>query len=150
MAEMTVASVHSVERTVHKTNEWLDDLVAELGIDDRDDAWRILRGYLHMLRDRLTIDEGAQLAAQFTHLIRGVFYEGFDPGHQPLRIRDAETFLDQLTDAADVPDSDHAARAAVACTRVLSKHITGGELDDVLSQLPVEIRAVLTGGTERS
>jgi hypothetical protein len=36
---MTVASVHSVERTVHKTNEWLKDLDAELGIEDRDDAW---------------------------------------------------------------------------------------------------------------
>jgi uncharacterized protein (DUF2267 family) len=143
---MTVASVHSVERTVHKTNEWLNDLAGELGSGDRDDAWRILRGYLHVLRDRLTIEEGAQLAAQFTHLIRGVFYEGFDPGHQPETIRDADAFRARLADAAELPDSDEAGRAAVACTRVLSNHITSGEFDDVLSQLPSEIRGVLTGG----
>jgi uncharacterized protein (DUF2267 family) len=143
---MTVASVHSVERTVHKTNEWLDDLTAELRTDDRDDAWRILRGYLHVLRDRLTMDEGAQLAAQFTHLVRGVYYEGFDPGHQPDPIREPEVFLSRMADATELPDADDAARAAAACTRVLSKHITSGELDDVLAQLPSGIRAVLTGG----
>jgi uncharacterized protein (DUF2267 family) len=142
---MTVASVHSVERTVHKTNEWLSDLVDELGSGDRDDAWRILRGYLHVLRDRVTIDEGAQLAAQFTHLVRGVFYEGFDPGHQPERIREADVFLARLAEAAELPDAEEAGRVAAACTRVLSKQITGGELDDLLAQLPGEIRAVLTG-----
>ncbi|HEY0344531.1 MAG TPA: DUF2267 domain-containing protein [Solirubrobacteraceae bacterium] len=142
---MTVASAHSVERSVHKTNEWLKDLEAELGVEDRDDAWRMLRGYLHVLRDRLTIDEAAQLAAQLTHLIRGVFYEGFDPGHQPERIRDADVFLARLGEAAELPDAQQAARAAVACTHVLAKHITSGEFDDVLSQLPSEIRSVLTG-----
>jgi uncharacterized protein (DUF2267 family) len=142
---MTVASAHSIERSVHKTNEWLKDLAADLGVDDRDDAWRILRGYLHVLRDRLTIDESAQLAAQLTHLIRGVFYEGFDPGHQAKKIRHADVFLARLAEAAELPDAQQAARAAVACTRVLSKHITGGELDDVLAQLPPEIRSILTG-----
>jgi uncharacterized protein (DUF2267 family) len=143
---MTVASAHSIERSVHKTNEWLQDLAADLELGDRDDAWRILRGYLHVLRDRLTLDEAAQLAAQLTHLIRGVYYEGFDPGHQPEKIRHADEFLARLAEAAELPDAQQAARAALACTHVLSKHITGGELDDVLSQLPPEIRGVLTGG----
>jgi uncharacterized protein (DUF2267 family) len=142
---MTVASVHSVERTVHKTNEWLNDLAAELALDDRDDAWRILRGYLHVVRDRLTLDEGAQLAAQFPHLVRGVYYEGFDPGHQPERIRDADAFLSRIAEAAELADAEQAGPAAQACTRVLSKHITRGELDDVLAQLPDDLRRVLTG-----
>jgi uncharacterized protein (DUF2267 family) len=98
-----------------------------------------------VLRDRLTIDESAQLAAQLTHLVRGLFYEGFDPGHQPEKIRHADVFLARLAEAAQLQDAQQAGHAAVACTRVLSKHITGGELDDVLSQLPPEIRSVLTG-----
>jgi uncharacterized protein (DUF2267 family) len=140
---MTVASAHSVERTVHKTNEWLKDLGAELGIDDRDVEWRILRGFLHVLRDRLTLDEGAQLAAQLPQLIRGAFYEGFDPGRQPQKYRDAETFLAQLGEFAQIDDAEEAALAAVACTAVLQRQITGGELDDVLSQLPTPIRELL-------
>jgi uncharacterized protein (DUF2267 family) len=140
---MTVASVHSVERTVHKTNEWLSDLVDELGSGDRDDAWRILRGYLHVLRDRVTIDEGAQLAAQFTHLVRGVFYEGFDPGHQPAKLRHRDEFLARVAERAQLPGPEQAARAAEAATRVLKNHVTAGEIDDVLSQLPSEVRELL-------
>ena len=30
-----IRSVDAVERSVHKTNEWLADLAAELGTDDR-------------------------------------------------------------------------------------------------------------------
>jgi uncharacterized protein (DUF2267 family) len=142
---MTVASINAVERTVHETNEWLKELASELGMDDRDDAWRILRGYLHVLRDRLTVDELAQLAAQFPHLVRGVYYEGFDPGHQPRKERDPDTFVLGLMEAALIEDPDEAARAAVACTRILQRHVTEGEFEDVMAQLPQRIRSVLAG-----
>jgi uncharacterized protein (DUF2267 family) len=140
---MTVASVHSVERSVHKTNEWLKDLDAELGIEDRDDAWRILRGFLPVLRDRLTLDEAAQLAAELTPLVRGVFYEGFDPGHQPEKIRDPEIFVARISEGTEITDPEEAALAAVAVTNVMARHIDEGELEDVLSQLPKPIREVL-------
>jgi len=98
-------------------------VVADLGVDDRDDAWRILRGYLHVLRDRLTNDESAQLAAQLTHLIRGVFYEGFDPGHQPEKIRHADVFLARLAEAAELPDAQQAApRGSRLHARALQAH----------------------------
>jgi uncharacterized protein (DUF2267 family) len=140
---MTVASVHSVERSVHKTNEWLKDLDAELGIEDRDDAWRILRGFLPVLRDRLTLDEAAQLAAELTPLVRGVFYEGFDPGHQPEKIRDPEIFVARISEGTEITDPEEAALAAVAVTNVMARHIDEGELEDVLGQLPKPIREVL-------
>jgi len=40
------------------------DLARELGTEDQAQAWRVLRAYLQLLRDRLTMDEAAQLAAQ--------------------------------------------------------------------------------------
>jgi uncharacterized protein (DUF2267 family) len=141
---MTVASVHSVERTVHKTNEWLKDLTAELGGgEERDDAWRILHGFLPVLRDRLTLDEGAQLAAELPALVRGVFYEGFDPGHQPEKIRDPEIFVARIAERTEITDPEEAALAAVAVTNVMARHIAEGELEDVLSQLPKPLREVL-------
>jgi uncharacterized protein (DUF2267 family) len=140
---MTVASVHSVERTVHKTNEWLRDLTEELGSDERDDAWRILHGFLPVLRDRLTLEEGAQLAAELTPLVRGVFYEGFDPGHQPEKIRDADTFIARIRERTEIADPEAAALAAAAVTTVMARHVAQGELDDVLAQLPKPLREVL-------
>lgn len=140
---MTTTSVDAIERTVQKTNAWVAELSRELGTEGRPEAWRMLRGYLQVLRDRLTIDEGAQLAAQLPQLLRGAFYEGFDPGHQPEKVRDRDTFLAELAERAQLEDLDEAARLASAATRVLRRHVAPGELDDVLAQLPEEIREVL-------
>ena len=41
-----IRSVDAIERSVHKTNEWLSDLADELGTEDREEAWRVLRAYL--------------------------------------------------------------------------------------------------------
>ncbi|MEA2129183.1 MAG: hypothetical protein QOJ85_2074 [Solirubrobacteraceae bacterium] len=140
---MSLRSVDSIERSVHKTNEWLKDLTAELDDDNREDAWRILKAYLQTLRDELTVDEAAQLAAQLPLVLRGAFYDGFDPSGQPAKLRHRDEFLARLAQRARLPDPEDAARAAEAATKVLRRHVTEGELDDVLSQLPTEVREVL-------
>jgi uncharacterized protein (DUF2267 family) len=140
---MTVGSVDSVERTVHKANEWINELAREMEVANRETAWRVLRAYLQLLRDRLTLDEGAQVAAQLPQLLRGAFYEGFDPGHQPAGVRDRDPFLALLAERAELGSQDEAATAAAVATRVLRNHITEDEFDDIVSEMPGEIRAIL-------
>jgi uncharacterized protein (DUF2267 family) len=142
---MSTTTIDSIQRTVQKTREWLGDFERELGTDDSAYAWRALSGYLQVLRDRLTVDEAAELAAQLPQLLRGVFYEGFDPSRQPERIRDREMFLAKLAQRARLGDAGEAARVAAAATRMLRRHVAQGELEDVLAQLPAEIRDVLEG-----
>jgi uncharacterized protein (DUF2267 family) len=142
---MPTTHVDAIERTVQKTSEWLHELADQLGTDEST-AWRVLRAYLQVLRDRLTVDEAAQLAAQLPNLLRGVFYEGFDPGHQPEKIRDRDVFLARLAERAQLPDAEAAAAAATTVTQVLRRHISAGEIDDVMAQLPEEIRELLEQG----
>jgi uncharacterized protein (DUF2267 family) len=78
--------------------------------------------------------------------VRGVFYEGFDPGHQPGPIRHRDEFLALLAERAELASPEEAARAAAAATRVLRRHVAEGEIEDVLGQLPKEIGEVLAGG----
>jgi uncharacterized protein (DUF2267 family) len=139
---MSVQSVDGVERSVHKTNDWLSDLEELLGAN-RDEAWRILKAFLQVLRDELTLDEAAQLAAQLPLVLRGAFYEGFDPSSQPAKLRQRERFLELLAERAQLDGTAEAERAAQAAATVLRRHVTEGELDDVLSQLPSEVREVL-------
>jgi uncharacterized protein (DUF2267 family) len=139
---MSLRSADSIERSVHKTNEWLSDLAAELGTEDRNEAWRLLRAYLMLLRDQLTIDEAAQLAAQLPIVLRGAFYDGFDPGRQA-KLRDREEFVARFAELAQLSDPGEATRAIEAATEVLRRHVTAGELEDVMSQLPSELREVL-------
>jgi uncharacterized protein (DUF2267 family) len=139
----TRGQIDSIQHTVQKTEEWLDDLAAELGTEDERHAWRVLRAYLQVLRERLTVDEAAQLAAQLPHLLRGVYYEGFDPSRTPQRIRNRDEFLARLAERAQLTDATEAAVVAALGTRVLRRHVSVGEVNDVLSQLPAEIRDVL-------
>jgi uncharacterized protein (DUF2267 family) len=131
------------DRGMQKSNEWLKELEQHLGSDDRHYAYRVLRGYFHVLRDRLPIDEAAQLAAQLPHPLRGVFYEGWDPSKTPQSYRDRQTFLSRLAEAAQLAGPTEASVAAEAATRVLADHVSAGEIDDVLSVLPSAVRAVL-------
>lgn len=135
--------VEAVDRTVQKTQDWLAELTKELRTDDASRAWRITKAYLQVLRDRLTASEAAHLAAQLTHLLRGVYYEGYDPDRQPEMIRERDVFLARIAERAGLNDVSEAEEAVPACTRVLKEHITEGEFDDVLAQLPKEIRDML-------
>ena len=76
---MAQDTVEGIERTVQKTYEWLGALCDKLGIDNRAEAYRSLRAFLHLLRNRVTVDEAANFAAQLPLLLRGVFYEEWVP-----------------------------------------------------------------------
>ena len=92
-----------IDRSVEKTNVWLRDLCEELESQDRQYAYHVLRAFLHALRDRIPVDESAQLAAQLPVLIRGIYYEGWVPSHTPQTYHDLRAFLERVAAEAE-PD----------------------------------------------
>lgn len=140
---MTRSDVSIIERSAQTTNAWLDELVDELGVEDRRYAYRVLRAFLHTLRDRLTVDEAAQVAAQLPALIRGIYYEGWDPSSTPAPYHDVAEFLRRVeAEAGGVGDTE-ASFAVTAAARVLRRHVSAGEIEDVLAVLPAELRGLL-------
>jgi uncharacterized protein (DUF2267 family) len=124
------------EKTTEKANEWVRDMMASLGSKDPHQALHALRAGLHALRDRLTVEEAAQLAAQMPLTIRGLFFENWHPADKPLRIRHAPEFL-ALISANYAPRSDIGAQDIIAAVfRVLSRHVSPGELTDIVMTLP--------------
>ena len=137
---MSATGLDVFDTTLHKTNIWLNDLMQELGWSDRHKAYQALRATLHALRDRLTIDEVAQLSAQFPMLIRGFYYEGWDPTGKPLRIRHKEQFLARIEQELRGDDCRDPEEVACAVFTVLAHRVTEGEIEDVQHILPAEIR----------
>src|SRR6202011_4984992 len=108
---------------------------------DRHRAYQALRAVLHCLRDRLTINEAAQLGDQLPMLVRSVYYEAWLPAGKPEKIRTREEFLARIaTHLSHAPiEPEDAARAMF---QVLEKHVASGEVSEVIQVLPQEIRAM--------
>jgi uncharacterized protein (DUF2267 family) len=140
---MATTHLDVIDRSVEKTHIWLNDLAEELATEDGHHAYRVLRAFLHALRDHLTVDEAAALAAQLPIFVRGVFYEGWDPSRTPEHARDLESFLERIASDAGLAGGTEASFAATAASRVMRRHVSAGEGDSVLRALPHHLRELL-------
>jgi uncharacterized protein (DUF2267 family) len=137
---MSMTGLEVFDTTCHKTNSWLKELMETLGWADRHRAYQVLRATLHALRDRMTVEEVAQLSAQLPMLVRGFYYEGWDPAGKPERIRHKDDFLAQVQQEFRFDDAFDPELAVRAVFGLLSHRINQGEIDDVKQLLPHEIR----------
>jgi uncharacterized protein (DUF2267 family) len=128
---------------------WVKEMMAELRTADASMALHALRAGLHALRDRLTVDEAAQLSAQLPLLVRGIFFEGWDPTGKPLRIRHRAEFLALVHEKYQPRDDLAADDIMLALFRLLARHVSTGELNDIIFSLPQEIAGVVDGGGRR-
>jgi uncharacterized protein (DUF2267 family) len=145
---MTTARVDIIDRSVEKAHIWINDVAQELGTEDSHQAYRVLRSFLHALRDHLSVDEAAQLAAQLPIFVRGVFYEGWDPSRTPEHARDVDSFLIRIAGEAGLAGETEASFAATAASRVLRRHVSAGEGNGVLRALPQHLRDLLSADGE--
>ncbi|MCU1278118.1 MAG: hypothetical protein JWM53_1664 [bacterium] len=134
---MSQTGLETFDTTVQKTNRWIHELMAELGWEDKQKTYLAMKATLHALRDRLTVDEVAQLGAQLPMLGRGFFYEGWHPAGKPLKERHKTEFLARIDHELKRGDPERVARAVFA---VLAKRISEGEIADVKQVLPSELR----------
>lgn len=84
--------VSALDTTIQKTNIWLKEVMDELESDDRHRAYLALRSVLHSLRDRLTVEEATDLGAQLPILVRGFYYDAWNPSgkQQPVSTNPAQ------------------------------------------------------------
>ena len=135
MARATV----TFNRTIEQSHKWLLDLMDQLGWTEEHKAQRALNAVLHALRDRLTVNEAVQLGSQLPVLIRGYYYEGWKPSGKPVRERHLDEFLGHI-DAAFRDDQEEADLIARAVFSLLSSRVSQGEIQDIVSILPRELK----------
>lgn len=136
---MSASGLAVFDKTLQITNIWLDDLMEDHG-PDRQLAWRMLSAVLHTLRDRLPADLAAHLSAQLPLLIRGTYYDQYDPSKQPSRIRSLNAFLEQVNEELSPARPVDVNEAVRSVFRVLSHYLDPGEARKVREGLPKEIQ----------
>ncbi|XDA97986.1 DUF2267 domain-containing protein [Sulfitobacter sp. LCG007] len=137
---MSAQGLEVIDHTVQLTHEWINELRERLDWHSSRDALRLLRAVLVQIRDHLGHDEVAQLSAQMPLLIRGMFFEGWQPSHTPVRDRKVEHFLSAIEDQVGDVQDWRGTKDIAAVFRTLDDKISEGEIRDVKSGLPQPIR----------
>ncbi|TAM62283.1 DUF2267 domain-containing protein [bacterium] len=141
---MATGHVALFDSAAQDAGAWLNDIMIELEWSDRHLALQALRGTLHAVRDHLPLELSAHLASQLPTLIRGIYFEGWQPGHTPLRDRNRANFLLRAgEDITQDVDDDELAAIVGAVLRVLEQRVSEGEASKVLEALPKSIRELL-------
>lgn len=139
---MSASGLEVLDTSVQKTYVWLKEIMERLETNDRHQAYMALKTTLHALRDRLSTEEAAQLGAQLPLVVRGLFFEGWRPAGKPDRATAWETFMRPVYLATCQDGSFTPEEVVSAVFDVLSQHVSSGEIDDVIGQLPRDIRTL--------
>lgn len=121
---------------------WLDETAALMDDADPVEVYHAFRSVLHAIRDRMPHAELFQLSAQLPTLIRGILFDSYSYSQSPQKYH-AETMLERVQVGLGA-GSDILPRQAIGVVlTVLTRHVSRGEIDDMLAVMPADIRALM-------
>ncbi len=106
-----------------------------------DDAKRVTGSRLHALRHRLMPAEADQASAQLPRPLKPVWWRGDVEGRRPVKMHCKEFYARVRREAglASEREARHATRVVFAA---LKEQLSLGEADDIVAQLPNDLKAV--------
>ncbi|MEK8105129.1 DUF2267 domain-containing protein [Micromonospora sp. M12] len=131
-------TMHSAfESSLDKTNLILKDIENAYGWpkDRRNQSYAALRTVLHLLRDRLAVDESVEFAQQLPVLVRGIYFDGWVPSDVPIKLN-RDDFLYEVRQGFPYDVEGGAERITQVVLDTLRRHVTQGEWQDVKDTMP--------------
>jgi uncharacterized protein (DUF2267 family) len=145
---MSATGLEVFDKTLQTTHIWLDEIMAEVG-PDRRLAWKLLATVLQVLRDRLPVGLAAHFGAQLPLLVRGVYYDHFQPARQPAEWDSADALIGQIVERLHEARQVDPEEALKIVLGVISRNVTPGQLIKVKEGLPRDIRLLWDGAEAR-
>lgn len=138
---MTTSGLDVFDKTLQSTHTWLNEIGEALG-PDKQRSYHALHAVLTSLRDRLTVEQSAKLAAELPLLVRGIFYDGFRPTDVPLTLRSQAEFVTLVASRFGNIGPVNPRASCLAVFNVLQRHLSPPLIEKVKASLPQEIRAL--------
>jgi uncharacterized protein (DUF2267 family) len=139
---MAATGLDVFDKTLQTTNIWLDEIMEVVG-PDRQVAWHTLGAVLRTLRDRIPVGLSAHLGSQLPLLVRGLYYDQWEPEKLIDKSRSLEEFLERVNEQLENIRPVNVQDATRAVFSVLSRHLDRGQTVKVRDALPEEIRRKL-------
>jgi len=137
-----MANIHIFDKTLQKSQLWIEEIKKGLDTGDEQRAYLALRTVLHSVRNHLQLNEAIHLGAELPMLIRGLYFEGWDPREKPVRDRDKKAYLEYFKTYFSEDSEEEIEKMMKAVFKVLDNKISQGEIRDVRENLPSHIRKV--------
>ncbi|WP_372745549.1 DUF2267 domain-containing protein [Lutibacter sp.] len=129
-------------------NSFMKEYAEKLNIEDKEKAGRILSAILHGLREVISTEESLQLIAQLPMFLKAVYVNGWS-SHKKQRVKCMIEFIDLINRFDGVTaindfESDKKTIQYIKITfLVLRKYISHGELKDIRTELPIELKSLI-------
>ena len=135
---MSQQGLETIEATTQKTQEWIARIAETLHME-KGDAWKSLRAVLQTARDRLPLDVTVHFGAQLPMLIRGLYYEGWEPSKVPIKMS-LQEFLDAIAQKIVSDRAIDPAETTQAVLSVIGSYIGLGEMEKVKHAFPRDMQ----------
>ena len=123
-----------------ETYEWLHQVAERDDFDDLNRAYHVLRAVLHALRDRVEPNVAAHVAAQLPSLVRGIFYEGWDPAKVRIKELEQEASARHVRCPVNGGKFKETARAVMTVCRA---ELGEGTMGHLISVLPSDFAVLM-------
>ena len=132
-------------RTTHKSQLWINEMQKELKWLNGDSLYHLLRAVLQSLRDQMSVHEAAHFSAQLPLILRGAFYEGWNPHTEQLRGVTKDDFIAAVKGRlgqAGMPKFE-LEDGVLTALNVIKNHISAGEMEDLVSQVEPSLKTFI-------
>ncbi|MFG1889309.1 DUF2267 domain-containing protein [Micromonospora sp. NPDC049051] len=137
--------LHSAfESSMDKTNLILKEIEQAYGWpkEQRNQSYCALRTVLHLLRDRMPVQESVEFAAQLPVLVRGIYFDGWKPQDVPIKLN-RDDFLLEVRQGFPYDVEGGPERVVQVVLDTLRRHVTQGEWDDVKATMPRDMANII-------
>ncbi|WP_433538707.1 DUF2267 domain-containing protein [Micromonospora sp. CA-249363] len=141
---MPDSMISAFESSLDKTNLILKDIEDAYGWpkERRNQSYAALRTVLHLLRDRLPVNESVEFAQQLPVLVRGIYFDGWNPSDVPIKLN-RDDFLYEVRQGFPYDAEGGAERVTQVVLDTLRRHVTQGEWQDVKDTMPKDLAMML-------
>ncbi|MBG6104394.1 DUF2267 domain-containing protein [Micromonospora vinacea] len=141
---MADAMISAFESSLDKTNLILKDIENAYGWpkERRNQSYAALRTVLHLLRDRLPVDESVEFAQQLPVLVRGIYFDGWVPSDVPIKLN-RDDFLYEVRQGFPYDAEGGPERVTQVVLDTLRRHVTQGEWQDVKDTMPKDLATMM-------
>lgn len=144
---------HDFDKFAAEGNKFLKEFTADLNLGtDTDKAYRILTAILQAFREMISFQESIQLIAQFPMILKAIYVNRWDTKTNKTKPKNTEQFIALVkekcgnTAEIDFPNDEISEMYLSVTFIALRKYISFGELEDLKSNLPKDLKWIV-GGT---